>query len=64
MAKIKNDPGRYLTRASLGGRHAAAAGAEKDEPGRVRTAQDFREAHIDDGMYVTFKARDRQPKDR
>lgn len=64
MAKIKNDPGRYLTRASLGGRHAAAAGSKKDEPGRVRTAQDFREAHVDDGMYVTFNTRDRQTKDR
>lgn len=63
MAKIKNDPGRYLTRASLGGR-LAAAGSEKDEPGRARTAQDFRDAHIDDGMYVTFKARERQAKDR
>lgn len=63
MAKIKNDPGRYLTRASLGGRQPPV-GLEKDEAARVRTAQDFREARIDDGMYVTFKARDRQVKER
>lgn len=62
MAKIKNDPGRYVSRASMGGRQPMAV-PEKEEASRTRTAQDFRDAHIDDGLYVTFKARDRHGKD-
>ncbi|MFY9294885.1 MAG: hypothetical protein WAP03_30010 [Methylorubrum rhodinum] len=57
MAKIKNDPGRYVTRSSMGGRKATASSVKEDAP-RTRTPQDFVEAHIDEGMYVTFKVRD------
>ena len=57
MAKIKNDPGRYVTRSSMGGRQASAV-CEKKDPPRARTAQDFRDASIDDGLYVTFVTRD------
>lgn len=36
---------------------------EKEDAPRNRTAQDFRDARIDDGMYVTFKTRVRAGKD-
>lgn len=61
MTKIKNDPGRYVTRSSLSGRMMSVA-TEKEKAGRVRTPSDYRDAHIDDGMYVTFRIKERETR--
>lgn len=56
MAKIKNDPSRYVRRSALAGRRSGAADEKADQSGRKRE-RDFLTAPIDDNFYIDFRAK-------
>ncbi|MGA4553638.1 hypothetical protein [Methylorubrum aminovorans] len=59
MAKIKNDPSRYVRRSSLAGRPAACAGEKGDQANR-KPERDFLVAPIGDDFYVDFRPQGRR----
>lgn len=60
MAKIKNDPKRYVKRSTLGG-HRVTACVKNAHKAFPRTKRDFLTAKIDSStFYVDFRERNRQ----
>lgn len=53
MIKVKNNPGSYVKRSQI--RSACAAVERVAEAPKKRTAEDFRNAVIDNNFYVTFR---------
>ncbi|WP_262030160.1 hypothetical protein [Microvirga sp. Mcv34] len=56
MAKIKNDPNRYVRRSALAGRRTACVEDKGDQQARKKE-RDFLTAPIDDGLYIDFRTK-------
>ena len=53
MIKVKNSPGNYMKRSQV--RSACVVVERMAEAPKKRTAEDFRNAVIDNNFYVTFR---------
>lgn len=56
MAKIKNDPSKYVRRSTLAGRRSSAADEKADQVCRKRE-RDFMTAPIDDNFYMDLRVK-------
>lgn len=56
MAKIKNDPSKYVRRSTLAGRRSSAVGKKSDQSSRKRE-REFLVATIDDNFYIDFRVK-------
>lgn len=60
MIKVKNSPGNYTKRSQV--RSACVVVERVTEAPKRRTAEDFRNAVIDNNFYVTFRSDQKSDK--